>query len=296
MVIMFDTQAGYAFKKLNELKCACIKVIDYSAAYAEESLRLYKDVMVKFPQYTQELYDERKMLWDAKKMFFFKKELSESDYVLTASNFVKASVLKYKPNKKCFVVPYGASFEIKKERRVATKTLKIVYVGNVTVMKGIPFVFEALANLKSEDLEIVFVGAVTESIKNMVKDDSRCRFVGRVPHDAVGTYLKDADIFLFPSLSDGFGIAPLEAMYYGIPCIISENAGVSDIILEGQNGFIIPAMSAKAIQDKLEWCLQHRQELMQMRELAYQTAERYTWDNYAQGIQEMLNEIGRSDC
>lgn len=290
-LFMFDTQAKYAFEKLTRMGSSCIKIIDYSAAYAEDSLSLYKEMMLRYPKYKDELFAERRILWEKKKMECFREELRYSDYILTASTFVRDSVLKFAPEKKTFVVPYGASFEIQERSISSNVKLKVVYVGNVTVMKGIPFVFEALSLLKRDDIEVVFVGAVANNIKKLGEEDARCTFVGRVPHEKVKDYLEQADVFLFPSLSDGFGIAPLEAMYYGIPCIISKSAGVSDIVKDGENGFIIPSMDVNAIKEKLEWCLDNRQKLQEMKQCVYQTAKKYTWANYAQGINEMLSQI-----
>lgn len=279
-LIMFDTQAFYAFDKLKTLNSRCVRIIDYSAAFSNYSLYLYENIFKKFPAYKESLYTERSFLWNDKIIAKFYNEAFLSDHIVVASSFVKRSLTEFGVSaENVSTIPYGSNIKLYKFKYTPLSTLRVLYVGNVSVMKGIPFVLEAIKQIPHIDIQLTFVGAVSEDIIQMAAGDNRCKFVGRIPRDEVKKYLMDADVFVFPSLSDGFGFAPLEAMNYGVPCIVSDNAGISDLIT-ADNGFVVPHGDVKAIKDILCWCCCHRPELLEMRKAAYNTAKECTWERY----------------
>lgn len=290
-VVMFDTQAYYAFNLLRKQEPKCIRIIDYSAAFSNYSLDFYKTVFKLFPKYKDSLYKERSFLWNKKILTKFYNEAFLSDHIVTASTFVKKSIMSYGiSEEKISVIPYGSNIELCRHVYSPSSTLRVLYVGNVTVMKGIPFVFEALKRCPTLDVVVTFVGEASNDIVQMANGDDRCKFVGRIPHSSVKSYLKEADLFLFPSLSDGFGFAPLEAMNYGVPCAVSDNAGISDLITK-ENGFVIHHSNSEDIANVLLWCVSHRTELYEMRAAAYKTAESCTWDCYQNGWANVMNSL-----
>jgi glycosyltransferase involved in cell wall biosynthesis len=69
-----------------------------------------------------------------------------------------------------------------------------------------------------------------------------------------------------------------------LPIIITPNTGGSDLILEGETGFMVPIRSPEAIAQKLSWFLENRSKIQEMGLNAQQHAAKYTWDNYANSI------------
>ena len=100
-----------------------------------------------------------------------------------------------------------------------------------------------------------------------------------------------ADVFIFPSLSDGFGYAPLEAMNYGVPCIVTETSGISDILCDKDEGFIIRAESSDDIKQKIEWCCNNRDKLLLMGKKAKEKAGQYSEKEYEENIRSFLTRI-----
>ena len=96
---------------------------------------------------------------------------------------------------------------------------------------------------------------------------------------------------IFPSLSDGFGFAGIEAMAMGCPLVCSENTGIADMITDGSNGFVIPIQSKKAIYDKMMWFINNRSKIESMGINAKFTVEKYTWENYDNNIKKILEII-----
>jgi glycosyltransferase involved in cell wall biosynthesis len=75
-----------------------------------------------------------------------------------------------------------------------------------------------------------------------------------------------------------------EAMSQGLPIIITPNTGGSDLVIEGETGFLVPIRNPAAIADKIGWFANNREKLPAMRENARNHAARYTWSNYAKKV------------
>jgi alpha-maltose-1-phosphate synthase len=123
------------------------------------------------------------------------------------------------------------------------------------------------------------------------KYSSICKCVPSVPHLSLNQYYSSASIFVFPSLLDGFGLVLLEAMACGIPIITTPNTAGPDIITDGVEGFIIPIRDVGAIEEKLEWCYSHPQELAEMGKAARRKAEELTWGLYRQRLASKVQSL-----
>ncbi len=80
-----------------------------------------------------------------------------------------------------------------------------------------------------------------------------------VPHASLNQYYSTDNVFVFPSLVEGFGLVLLEAMACSIPVITTPNTAGPDIITDGLERFIIPIRDIEALKEKLEWCYRHPQ-------------------------------------
>jgi glycosyltransferase involved in cell wall biosynthesis len=130
---------------------------------------------------------------------------------------------------------------------------RIVYVGSLTVMKGIPVLLHAFARFQEREAELTLVGGwATRGMRRYLQDwlhrDSRIRIA---PGDPL-SHLQRADVCVHPSFTDGLGLAPLEAQACGVPVIVTEDTGMKEYVQEGVNGFVVPTGSWEAIVDRLE--------------------------------------------
>jgi glycosyltransferase involved in cell wall biosynthesis len=90
----------------------------------------------------------------------------------------------------------------------------------------------------------------------------------------------ESDVLVLPSLSEGFGLVVTEALACGLPVIVTPNVGASDLVGDGQEGFVVPVCSAEAIADRLNALNRDRELLTQMSHNAQLTAERQSWEVY----------------
>ena len=85
--------------------------------------------------------------------------------------------------------------------------------------------------------------------------DEKVIFVGKIVNEKIPKLLVASDIFVLPSLSEGFPVVLLEAMASGLPIITTRTRGLSEIIQENVNGFLVNPKNATEIADKIKYIL-----------------------------------------
>ncbi len=135
----------------------------------------------------------------------------------------------------------------------ASDCFEVVYVGSLSVVKGVPLLIEAIGRLSHRDLRLVLVGGwTTRSMRRFVERararDARIRIeVGDpLPH------LRRAAVCVHPSYEDGFGYAPVEALACGVPAIVSENTGAKELIAPSRNGLVVATGDADALAQAID--------------------------------------------
>lgn len=129
---------------------------------------------------------------------------------------------------------------------------RIVYVGRIEATKGIGVLLDAYERLDVPSKELTLVGGwSTRSMrKYMTRRLSDVRNVELAPGDPLPS-LQTADVFIHPSYEDGFGYAPMEALACGVPVIVTEDTGMKEYVIDGQNGFVVPTGSVDHLLHRL---------------------------------------------
>ena len=104
-------------------------------------------------------------------------------------------------------------------------------------------------------------------------------------------YYQEADIFVFPTLGEGFGLVVLEAMSAGLGVICSQNAGGNDVISEYQNGFIYDPLDEQELKKYILWCADNKEKIMSFGEESKKIAKNYTWDKYYSAIFTTIDKV-----
>lgn len=223
------------------------------------------------------------------------RSLLETDYVVAQSQFVRLSLESAGvDNDKIRVIPPGVDTErFQPDGSSDTESFRVLYVGQINVLKGIPYLLDAWSKFADQrDSTLDLCGGTSATMQRLLNrwDLSGVRrpgFVDPLP------YYQEASVFIFPSLSDGFGKAPLEAMSCGCPVIVTENTGMADLITDDQNGYVIPPGDTEAIEERLEYLHANSGERKRVGEEARRTAEQYGWDRYVDEVTDHLRtEIG----
>jgi glycosyltransferase involved in cell wall biosynthesis len=129
---------------------------------------------------------------------------------------------------------------------------RVVYVGSLTVAKGVALLVDVFRELSDPDAVLTLVGGVSTRpmrrfLDECVRSDPRIRVCPGDPLD----HLQAADVYVHPSYEDGFGYAPAEAMATGLPVIVTEDTGVKEYVVEGVNGWVVPTGDREALLERL---------------------------------------------
>ena len=125
------------------------------------------------------------------------------------------------------------------------RPLRVLFVGHVAVAKGAPALLEAMTQLSDLPVELRMVGARSMTIPARFHDHPAIEIVGAVSRSDVMRFYRDSDVLVFPSLSDGFGMAQIEAQGWQLPIIASRFCG--NVVQHGINGLLLEEVSADAI-------------------------------------------------
>lgn len=156
------------------------------------------------------------------------------------------------------------------------RPLRVLFLGSLIIRKGIVEAVEAARRLAGQPVEFTFIGPPGITLPAELSTASQIRWRGAVPRSEAARHYADADVFLFPSISDGFGLTQLEAMAAGLPVIASQRCG--DVVIDRRNGLRLPAVTAPAICDAVSWCLEHPEALGEMSRQAVVTSRGFLPD------------------
>jgi glycosyltransferase involved in cell wall biosynthesis len=171
-----------------------------------------------------------------------------------AANKLDIIPLAYEPPEQAqdFVRTYPAAFS-------AERPLRVLFLGQVILRKGIAALLEAAQALRNQPIEFWLVGSQGIARPSPTQQQERVRWMGSVPRSATAKYYQQADVFLFPTLSDGFGLTQLEAQAWKLPVIASRYCGA--VVKDRVGGLILQEVTGEAIANALQFCLQNPRQL-----------------------------------
>jgi len=146
------------------------------------------------------------------------------------------------------------------------RPLRVLFLGQINLRKGIARLLKAARSFQSQPVEFLMVGPIQINIPEDLRSKQNIRWVGPVARNKVRKYYEQADVFILPTLSDGFGLTQLEALAHRLPVIASRQCG--EVIIDRVNGLLLEEPTAAAIEEALGLCLQNPDQLAQFSENA----------------------------
>ena len=168
------------------------------------------------------------------------------------------------------------------EKFTSERPLRILFLGQINYRKGAIQLFEAVKQMAGEPVEFWFVGPLQVDIPHEVKD--KIRWFGIVPRSDVSRYYRDADVFILPTFSDGFGLTQLEAQSWKLPVIASRYCG--DVVENGFNGLLLENISGTAISSVLHQLL-HSPEALHAMSQNSRVDERFSLQSLAASLSSL---------
>ncbi len=162
------------------------------------------------------------------------------------------------------------------------RRLQALFLGSVILRKGVGQLFDAIKMLRNEPVDFTFAGPVGVRIPDEISKLPNVRFLGPVDERRAKLLYRESDIFLFPTLSDGFGLTQLEALAHGLPVIASKHCG--RVVEDGFDGLVLPEVTAQTIADSVTR-LQRDRSLLAALHSAARVPERCTPATLAEALQ-----------
>ncbi len=192
-----------------------------------------------------------------------------ADRIIVNSDFSRTALLRQGvPAEKLIVIPLcyeadPANPMSKIENRKLP--LRVLFLGQVILRKGIQYLLAAAHKLVTENIQFDIVGPLGISETAVKTAPHNVIFHGRVSRDQVADWYQKSNLFVLPTLSDGFALTQIEAMAYGLPVIATPNCG--EVVTDGLDGFIVPAYEADLLVDAFRRYLA-QPELLQEQSIA----------------------------
>ena len=164
------------------------------------------------------------------------------------------------------------------------RPMRLLFLGQVNLRKGVARLLEAARMLRDEPVEFWMVGPVQIANAETLTRDVRTKWFGPVTRKQAAERYRAADIFILPTLSDGFAITQLEAQAYGLPVISSKFCG--RVVQGGRNGLILKEPSAACTAAAIRDCIADPTRLQNFA-AASRVANEFTIDALAQRLQEL---------
>jgi glycosyltransferase involved in cell wall biosynthesis len=166
------------------------------------------------------------------------------------------------------------------------RPLRVLFLGLINLRKGVARLLEAARHLRDEPVEFWMVGPVEIANAKAVAEPARVKWFGPAPRKQARQFYGNADVFILPTLSDGFAITQLEAQAYGLPIIVSKFCG--KVVEDGVDGIILDEPSATLIAAAVRDCIANPGRLEQFAS-ASRVRDRFT----IQALAGYLRDLGR---
>lgn len=223
-----------------------------------------------------------------------------SSKILTVSEYSKHDIIKYLKVKPEKIVTIHCSFRGKNIPQRVDYILhvppKIFFIGNNFEHKNILTGIKAVEILKKKNVDVVFNIAgqktkYTEKLEKYIKEhnlEKNAQILGKISDEKVDELFSTSDIFIFPSLAEGFGSPILEAMNYGLPIISSNKTCLPEVV--GDAGILIDP-TPENFAEKIEYLINNSSRLKELVGIGYKRIKKFSQDNFNKKIIEVYARI-----
>jgi glycosyltransferase involved in cell wall biosynthesis len=273
----------FRFAKQNGISC----ILEQTLAPRRIEKKLLNEEIIHWPEWQPGITFEDEVNSDP----LVERETGEwelADRILCASDFVADGLQNLGvKSSKCKIVPYGINIEYFQpmSRHKSNNGLNVLFVGEVGLRKGVPYLLEALRLINAPRRILVrLAGPVVLNQKRLAEYSRWCEVLGTVPRSRILEMYAWADIFVFPSICEGSATVTYEALACGLPVITTDNAG--SVVRDEVEGYIIPVRDVNALREKLIFLLENETSRRRMAVAARARALEFSWDAYSKRLLE----------
>ena len=234
--------------------------------------------------------------------FFYKRFFSNLKVILLAENLYK-DMAKYVKREDVYICPNGIPSSCKEEMEARRNNVipHLLFLSNLLISKGVIVLLDALKILKEKEYTFVcqFIGGETAEINavqffeevNKRELSDLVTYVGRKVREEKEAFFRQADIFVFPTYYETFGLVNLEAMEYKLPVISTNEGGIPDIVKDGENGLICEKQNPVSLADCIAKLLDDEELRVKMGSAGHEKfCREFTLDKFENRMRDILNQ------
>jgi glycosyltransferase involved in cell wall biosynthesis len=173
---------------------------------------------------------------------------------------------------------------------VVRSPLKVLWLGQVNVRKGIHYLMAAAKLLANEPVHFNVVGPIYILPAAVASASRSMTFHGPISRDRAAEWYRQSDVFVLPTLSDGFAITQLEAMAHGLPVVTTPCCG--DVVSDGVDGFIVPPRDADALVKTFQRYLARPDLLRSHQTAAFAKSKQFTLQRLSDNLLRVEMALG----
>lgn len=293
-VISYDYNSTKLFEILKNYAPSVKRILDVSIANRSFMKKIFLEDLKKCNE--KEFYNENLDIWNEKNIDRAIKEVLYSNEFIVPSKVVKESIMSLGINEEVIhIIPYGVDCNkfkaISKDK--SNKKLRLIYVGGISYRKGIHHLLNVISKFDPKKVDLTLIGNY-DSKSRLYLDynkKSNIHFEGFITSDILANKYNEADVFVFPTLCEGYGLVVLEALSSGLPVICSDHAGGNDAIIDNYNGFVFETGNESLLFEKINYFINNRESIEKMRANCRYVAENLTWEKYYENIGNCVLKI-----
>lgn len=219
-----------------------------------------------------------------------------AEWVLAGSEYTKRTLIDVGvAPERIKIIPYGADLEhfwpADSEKISRQGKFKVLFVGSIGLRKGVHYLLEAIRQLNHPQIELHLVGGIEGSGQWLSKYDGIFKHTPFVTHDKLCHIYRNSDVFVFPSLHEGFGMVLNEAIASGLPIIGTPCTGVPDILKYGKCGYVIPIRDVEQLKKYIIDLFEDNSLYEEMSNNARKVAELFSWDKYEERLTNWIKAV-----
>lgn len=218
------------------------------------------------------------------------KEWDIADLIIVNSEWSKNCIVKRGcDSAKVEVLPLAYEKQVDKlhPERETPPPLKVLWLGRVTLQKGIQYLIKAAKLLINEPVEFHVAGTIGISKDALSHATSNIFWLGNVSIKRKAQLYQSCHVFVLPTLSDGFAITQLEAFANAMPVVTTARCG--DVVDDGETGFLVAPANPESLAEALAHFLRQPELAKQMGERCVQVVRKYSVDAYASRLVEIIS-------
>jgi glycosyltransferase involved in cell wall biosynthesis len=226
---------------------------------------------------------------------------AQADAITVPSTVAKRSFVQMGvPAEKVHVIPYGVRLDkFTRAEAPPTDSFQVLFAGQVSLRKGVPYLLEAFARLKHPAKRLTVVGSVQDDLRELLKTlpQRDVTFTGSIPQTELAKKMSASHLLVLPSVEEGLALVQGQAMACGCPILATTATGAEDLFTDGVEGFIVHDRDVDSLSERLQQVADDPALQQRLSEAALLRVKSLGgWDQYGDAWDALLHTLTGLPC